>query len=85
VAPTFEGLLNRVAKIVGVSDDVEAVARCEKDVQKECGEHVSAALFPTLLPGRNSSESQQRRGSQCFFGNAACTCRKYRNHRRYAE
>ena len=43
VVSSFEGLLNRVAKIVGVSDDLEAVARCEKDVQKECGEHVSAA------------------------------------------
>src|SRR5438094_3007035 len=43
VVPNFEGLLNRVAKIVGVSDDLEAVARCEKDVQRECGEHVSAA------------------------------------------
>jgi len=46
-APTgvssFEGLLNRVAKIVGVSDDLQAVADCEKEVQKECGEHVSAA------------------------------------------
>ena len=43
VVPNFEGLLNRVAKIVGVSDDLEAVARCEKDVQQECGERVSAA------------------------------------------
>jgi Cof subfamily protein (haloacid dehalogenase superfamily) len=43
VVSSFEGLLNRVAKIVGVSDDLEAVAGCEKEVQKECGEHVSAA------------------------------------------
>jgi len=43
VVSSFEGLLGRVAKIVGVSDDLEAVARCEKDVQKECGERVSAA------------------------------------------
>jgi Cof subfamily protein (haloacid dehalogenase superfamily) len=35
-------LLNRVAKIVGVSDDLEAVARCETDVQQKCGKHVSA-------------------------------------------
>jgi hypothetical protein len=35
-------LLNRVAKIVGVSDDLGAVARCETDVQTECGKHVSA-------------------------------------------
>jgi Cof subfamily protein (haloacid dehalogenase superfamily) len=43
VVSSFEGLLGRVAKIVGVSDDLEAVARCEEDVQKECGERVSAA------------------------------------------
>ena len=43
VVSSFEGLLGRVAKIVGVSDHLEAVAGCEKDVQKECGEHVSAA------------------------------------------
>jgi Cof subfamily protein (haloacid dehalogenase superfamily) len=43
VVSTFDGLLDRVMKIVGVSDDLEAVARCEKEVQVERGEHVSAA------------------------------------------
>ena len=43
VVSSFVGLLDRVAKIVGVSDDLEAVAGCEKNVQKECGAHVSAA------------------------------------------
>ncbi len=43
VLPRFDGLLDRVMKIVGVSDDLDAVARCEKDVQQERGEHVSAA------------------------------------------
>jgi Cof subfamily protein (haloacid dehalogenase superfamily) len=43
VVSSFNGLLNRVAKIVGVSDDLEAVARCEKEVRKKCGKHVSAA------------------------------------------
>jgi len=40
---TFDGLLGRVAKIVGVSDDLEGVAKCEKDVQQAGGEHISAA------------------------------------------
>jgi Cof subfamily protein (haloacid dehalogenase superfamily) len=35
--------LERVAKIVGVSDDYRAVASCEADVQRDCGNHVSAA------------------------------------------
>jgi Cof subfamily protein (haloacid dehalogenase superfamily) len=43
VVKTFEGLLGRVAKIVGVSDDYDRVAKCEKDVQQAGGEHVSAA------------------------------------------
>ena len=43
VVKTFGGLLGRVAKIVGVSDDYDRVAKCEKDVQQAGGEHVSAA------------------------------------------
>jgi Cof subfamily protein (haloacid dehalogenase superfamily) len=43
VVKTFAGLLGRVAKIVGVSDDYERVAKCEKDVQKAGGTHISAA------------------------------------------
>jgi Cof subfamily protein (haloacid dehalogenase superfamily) len=43
VVKTFAGLLSRVAKIVGVSDDYERVAKCEKDVQRAGGEHISAA------------------------------------------
>jgi Cof subfamily protein (haloacid dehalogenase superfamily) len=43
VVKTFAGLLERVAKIVGVSDDYERVAKCEKDVQQAGGTHISAA------------------------------------------
>jgi Cof subfamily protein (haloacid dehalogenase superfamily) len=43
VVKTFAGLLGRVAKIVGVSDDLEGVAKCEKDVQQAGGTHISAA------------------------------------------
>lgn len=35
VVPSFDRLLDKVAKIVGVSDDLEAVARCEADTQRE--------------------------------------------------
>jgi Cof subfamily protein (haloacid dehalogenase superfamily) len=44
VVPTFEGLLERVVKIVGVSDDHDAMARCVTEVQQRFGQHVSAAL-----------------------------------------
>jgi Cof subfamily protein (haloacid dehalogenase superfamily) len=43
VVPDFTPHLDRVAKIVGVSDDYAAVARCETDVQHDCGNTVSAA------------------------------------------
>jgi Cof subfamily protein (haloacid dehalogenase superfamily) len=43
VVKTFDGLLGRVAKIVGVSDNLEGVAKCEKDVQQAGGSHISAA------------------------------------------
>lgn len=43
IVPHFDSHLERIAKIVGVSDDHAAVARCEADVQSDCGSHVSAA------------------------------------------
>lgn len=43
VVNDFTAHLDRVAKIVGVGDNNDAVAACEADVQHECGNHVSAA------------------------------------------
>jgi len=43
VVKAFAGFLGRVAKIVGVSDDHDRVAKCEKDVQQAGGTHISAA------------------------------------------
>jgi Cof subfamily protein (haloacid dehalogenase superfamily) len=43
VVKTFDGLLGRVAKVVGVSDDLDLVAKCEKDVQESGGTNISAA------------------------------------------
>jgi Cof subfamily protein (haloacid dehalogenase superfamily) len=43
VVPTYDGLLDRVVKIVGVSDDHDLVARCEAAVQRQFASHVSAA------------------------------------------
>ncbi|HVG55416.1 MAG TPA: Cof-type HAD-IIB family hydrolase [Vicinamibacterales bacterium] len=44
VVSTYEGLLNRVIKIVGVSDDDRAMARCVTEVRQRFGHLVSAAL-----------------------------------------
>jgi len=43
VVSTFDGLLSRVVKIVGVSDDLDLVARCEAAAQAQFGAQVSAA------------------------------------------
>jgi Cof subfamily protein (haloacid dehalogenase superfamily) len=43
IVPTFDGLLSRIAKIVGVSDDLDAVAQCEVAAQARFRTHVSAA------------------------------------------
>ncbi len=43
VVPSYDGLLDRVVKIVGVSDDHNRVAQCEAAVQQQFGAHVSAA------------------------------------------
>jgi Cof subfamily protein (haloacid dehalogenase superfamily) len=42
VVPSYDALLDRVVKIVGVSDDHDAVARCEAAVQQQFGAQVSA-------------------------------------------
>ena len=44
VVPTYEGLLERVIKIVGVSDDDEAMTRCVTAMQQRFGQSMSAAL-----------------------------------------
>ena len=43
ITSDYSRYLAQAAKIVGVSDDLEAVAKCEKKVQAELGDHVSAA------------------------------------------
>lgn len=43
VVPSYDGLLDRTVKIVGVSDDYDRVARCETAVRQQSGTRVSAA------------------------------------------
>jgi len=43
IVPSFDGVLTRVVKIVGVSDDLDAVARCETAAQALFGTKISAA------------------------------------------
>jgi hypothetical protein len=43
LVPTFDDLTDNVAKIVGVSDDLDAVARAEAAAREKFGDRVSAA------------------------------------------
>jgi Cof subfamily protein (haloacid dehalogenase superfamily) len=43
VVDTFDNLVGNATKIVGVSDDYDRVARCEKDAQQALGAQASAA------------------------------------------
>ena len=43
VVPNFDRVPERVIKIVGVSNDLDAVARCEESLQGQLGTRVSAA------------------------------------------
>lgn len=43
VVPSFDGVEEGVVKIVGISDDLSAVTRCEAFMRAQFGDHVSAA------------------------------------------
>ena len=43
VVDSYDGLLDKVVKIVGASDDLDAVAKCEAATQKELGNTASAS------------------------------------------
>src|ERR1700675_2225854 len=43
VVANFDGMLDQVAKIVGVSDDHDRVRHCEADAQAAFGQHATAA------------------------------------------
>ncbi len=43
VVPDFDSHMDSVVKVTGVSDDLDAVARCEKDLQEWSADRVSAA------------------------------------------
>jgi Cof subfamily protein (haloacid dehalogenase superfamily) len=43
VVSSYDGLLDRAVKIVGITDDYDLAARCEAELQSRFGSHVSAA------------------------------------------
>ncbi len=62
VVANFEGLTNDVAKLVGVSDDLDAVQRCEAAVREQFG---SGVCTKQSCPTRDSSVTAAR--SQPYY------------------
>ncbi|MEP6946104.1 MAG: Cof-type HAD-IIB family hydrolase [Acidobacteriota bacterium] len=59
IVPNFDQVMDDVVKIVGVSDDLDAVAHCESDVQNTFGQQVSAARSqPYYLDVTNPSANK---------------------------
>ena len=85
VVSTFDGLLDRVMKIVGVSDDLEAVARCEKDVQQECGDHVSAARSQPYYLDVTHPKANKGEVITVLSEMLQVPTAQYRDHRGHAE
>ena len=61
VVPNFAGLTDNVAKLVGVSDDLEAVRSCETAVRRHFAEHVHAKQSnPEREPPSNVSAARSQ-------------------------
>lgn len=60
VTDKLESLVDKVAKVVSVSDDLEGVARCEKDAGQLRFKRLGRAIA-TLLSRCDASQRQQRR------------------------
>ena len=64
VMSSVNDLTDNVAKIVGVSDDHEAVSKAAAAAHDRFGDHVTCRRIAALLPRRDPPPSQQGRGGQ---------------------
>ena len=84
VLSDFNPLLDRAVKIVGVSDDLKAVAECEAALQSEAAWSSFRRAFTALLSGRNTPRSKQRRCRRVSLQEPAHSPGGHRHSRRYA-
>src|SRR5215470_5974335 len=59
VVPSYDSLLDRAVKIVGVSDDHDRVERCEAAVDRQFGTHVSASRSQPYYPDVTHPEANK--------------------------
>jgi Cof subfamily protein (haloacid dehalogenase superfamily) len=64
VVPNFDGKMDNVAKIVGVSDDLDAVATCEQTVREQFANNVRCQQSN---PGRESPPAVSAARSQPYY------------------
>jgi Cof subfamily protein (haloacid dehalogenase superfamily) len=60
VVADFEPFLDQVAKVVGVSDDLQAVAQCETDTQQEFEHQVECQTGPSSGGGEQVSAARSQ-------------------------
>jgi Cof subfamily protein (haloacid dehalogenase superfamily) len=60
VVSSFDGLLDNVAKIVGVSDNLQAVQKCEVDVQREFNAQVCCQASASSGAGEQISAARSQ-------------------------
>ena len=81
----LDGLTDRVAKIVGVSDDHDAVANASSAMQQKFGATRDRGRFAALLPRRHAPRRQQGIGGHLLGPALSPLERGDRHHRRHAE
>ena len=64
VVPDFAGLMDEVVKVVGISDDLDAVARCEADIVREFSTKV---LCKKTTPHRDQPTAVFAARSQPYY------------------
>jgi hypothetical protein len=77
--------LDQVAKIVGVSDDLERVQRCEADAEVSLGPRATARRVATLLPRYHAQRCEQGCSGGILFASPEDSGGRDRHHRRPAE
>lgn len=60
VVSSFDDLLDNVVKIVGVSDDLDAIAKCETDVQQAFSPHVHCQTGASSWGGEQVSAARSQ-------------------------
>ena len=85
VVPDFDDVLDRVAKIVGVSDDLDRVRRCEADAQVAFGQRATREPVAALLPRRHQQGREQGGGRGVSLAPHGPAARRDRHHRGSTE